>query len=176
MRRQRGPDRAARRQGIGPSATIRGRPQEVDARTIENTELARAREEARRDADRYQGVGGLAATALVDLLMLMTAAIVAIFVWFGDGLGDKFGFASGVFGLLSGLITYVVAEVCGAGLSSGPLAEAIERTWSNGTASCPPSMTMCWPVICSRPSTATTARAMSSGRARRARARPEQPR
>jgi hypothetical protein len=82
----------------------------------------RAREDALRDAARYRRVGRQATTVLVGLLVLMTvAAVAAIFVWFGTGLGDKFGFASGVFGLMSGLISYVVAKARGAGLPPWPL-------------------------------------------------------
>ena len=111
----------ARRQGIGPGAAIRGRPREVDARIVENTELVRAREDALRDAARYRHVGRQATTVLVGMLILITvAAVVAIFVSFGHGLGDKFGFASGVFGLLSGLIGYVVAKARAAGLPPWP--------------------------------------------------------
>jgi hypothetical protein len=114
----------ARRQGIGPSVAIRARPREVDARTIENTELVRERENAVRAAARYQRVGRQATTVLVGLLVLLTVATVAaILVWFGTGIGDKFGLASGVFGLLSGLISYVVAKARGAGLSPWPLPE-----------------------------------------------------
>jgi hypothetical protein len=111
----------ARRQGIGPTVAIRGRPREVDARTIENTELVRERENALRDAARYRHVGRQATTTLVGLLILMTvAAMAAIFVWFGDGIGEKFGFASGVFGLMSALIGYVVSKARAAGLPPWP--------------------------------------------------------
>jgi hypothetical protein len=111
----------AQQQGVGPSAAIRGRPRELDIRTIENTELVRARDTALRKADEAHRVGRLATTALVGILILVTvAAVVAIFIWFGEGLGEKFGFASGVFGLLSGFITYVVAKARGAGLPPWP--------------------------------------------------------
>ena len=56
---------------------------------------------------------------LVGLLILLTvAAVAAIFIWFGDDIGGKFGFASGVFGVMSTLITYVIAKARAAGLSA----------------------------------------------------------
>lgn len=111
----------ARKQGIGPTVGIRGRPRELDARTIENTELVRMREDAVRDAERYRRVGRQAATALVSLLILITvAALAMIFVWYGSTLGDKFGVASAVFGAMSGLIGYVVAKARSAGLPPWP--------------------------------------------------------
>jgi hypothetical protein len=111
----------ARRQGVGPTAAIRGRARQVDVRTIENTELVRDREEALRDAARYRRVGRQATTALVGVLILLTvAAVTAIFVSFGDDIGGKFGFASGVFGLMSSLIGYVVAKARAAGLPPWP--------------------------------------------------------
>lgn len=107
----------SRRQGIGPTAAIRGRSRAVEARTVENTELVREREEAVREAARSRRVGRQAVTALVGLLIALTAAAVAaIFIWFGDDISGKFGFASGVFGLMSGLIAYVVRKAHGAGL------------------------------------------------------------
>jgi hypothetical protein len=111
----------ARRQGIGPTVGIRGRPRELDARTIEDTELVRMREDAVRDAERYRRVGRQAATALVGLLILITvAALVTIFVGYGGALGDKFGVASAVFGAMSGLIGYVAARARRAGLLPWP--------------------------------------------------------
>ena len=111
----------ARRQGIGPTIGVRGRPRELDARTIENTELVRKREEAVRDSERYRHVGRQATTLLVALLILMTvAAVAAIFVWSDGGLGNKFGFASGVLSLMSGVVGYVVAKAREAGLPPWP--------------------------------------------------------
>jgi hypothetical protein len=111
----------ARRQGIGPSAAVRAAPRELDARTIENTELVRGREDALRDADSYRRVGRQATTVLVWTLILLTvAAVVAIFIWFHQGIDAKFGFASGVFGLMSTLIGYVVAKARAAGLPPWP--------------------------------------------------------
>ena len=111
----------ARRQGIGPTVGIRSRPRELDARTIENTELVRMREDAMRDAERYRLVGRQAVTALVGLLILITvAALVTIFAWYGGALGDKFGVASAVFGAMSGLIGYVVAKARSARLPPWP--------------------------------------------------------
>jgi len=113
----------ARRQGIGPGVAIHRPPREVDARTIENTELVRARQDAEQKAARYRHVGRQATTVLVGALILITAAmVVAIFIWFRGGLGEKFGFASGVFGLMSGLIGYVVAKARAAGLPPWPSA------------------------------------------------------
>jgi hypothetical protein len=107
----------ARRQGIGPTVGSRGRPRELDARTVENTELVRIREDAVRDAERYRRVGRQAVTALVGLLILITvAALLSIFVWYRGGVGDKVAIASAVFGAMSGLIGYVVAKARGAGL------------------------------------------------------------
>jgi hypothetical protein len=106
-----------RRQGIGPTTAVRGRPREVDARTIENTELARQREEALQDTERYRRVGRQATTALVAGLMLLTlAAVIAIFVWFPGDIGKQFGFAAGVFGVMSVLIRYLIARFKRAGL------------------------------------------------------------
>ena len=111
----------AHRQGVGPSAAIRGRPREVDARTVENTELVREREEAVREAARSRRVGRQATTALVGVLISLTvAAVAAIFIWFGDDIGEKFGFASGVLGLMSTLITYVVTKARAAGVAPWP--------------------------------------------------------
>lgn len=112
----------ARRQGIGPTAAIRASTREVDARTVENTELVREREEAAREAARYRSVGRQATTALVGLLITMTAAAVAaIFIWFDEELNTRFGFASGVFGLMSTLITFVVSKARAAEVPPWPL-------------------------------------------------------
>jgi len=117
----------ARRQGIGPSVGVREHPRELDARTVENTELVRQREEAVRDRDRYRRVGRLATTALAGMLILITvAAVVAIFVWTGGDLGARFGFATGVFALMSSLITYVVAKARAAGLPPWPSSSSQE--------------------------------------------------
>ena len=48
------------------------------------------------------------------------AAVVAIFVWFDADLGGKFGFASGVFAVMSPLIGYVLTKAHGAGLPPWP--------------------------------------------------------
>jgi hypothetical protein len=111
----------ARRQGIGPTVAIGGRTRQLDAQTIENTELVRGREDALREADRYRRVGRQATTALIGLLILtMGVTVAAIFVWWGKGLGDKFAIASAVFGPMSALIGYAVAKARGAGLPPWP--------------------------------------------------------
>jgi hypothetical protein len=110
-----------RRQGVGPTVRTRGRPSGLDARTIENTELVRKREDAARAAERYQRVGRQATTLLVGLLVLITAAaVVVVFVWTGGGLGEKVGVATGVLGLMSGLIGYIVAKARDAGIPPWP--------------------------------------------------------
>lgn len=111
----------ARRQGVGPTVSVWTGPREAEALMVENTELVQQRESAVRDAARYQRVGRRATTVLVAVLILLTAAIVAaIFIWSGGALGDKFGFASGVFALMSGFIGWVVAKARSAGLPPWP--------------------------------------------------------
>jgi hypothetical protein len=111
----------ARRQGIGPTVAIGRDQRQLDAQTIENTELVRAREEALRDAARYRRVGRLATTVLTGLLIVTTAAaIAAIFLWVGKGFGEKIGLASAVLGPMSALIGFVIAKARGAGLPPWP--------------------------------------------------------
>ena len=112
----------ARSQGIGPTVGYGRRQRQLDAQTIENTELVRAREEALREAARYRRVGRLATTVLVGLLFMSTAgAIAASFLWIGDKLGDKIGIAATVLGPMSALTGYVVAKARSAGLPPWPL-------------------------------------------------------
>ena len=112
----------ARSQGIGPTVGYGRRQRQLDAQTIENTELVRAREEALREAARYRRVGRLATTVLVGLLFVSTAgAIAASFLWIGDKLGDKIGIAATVLGPMSALTGYVVAKARSAGLPPWPL-------------------------------------------------------
>jgi len=112
----------ARRQGIGPNAAIRGRPREVDARTVENTELVRERETATRQADEALRVGRWVTTTFAGILVLvMLLAIVAIGIWVEGDLQKKFSFALAVFGLMSGFIGYVSKKANDAGVPPWPL-------------------------------------------------------
>lgn len=112
----------ARRQGIGPSAAVRGSPREVDARTVENTELVRDRETAVREAGEARRIGRQATTVLTGILVIVTGLIIfAIAVWGPGDLPGKFGFASGVFGLMSTFIGYFAKKATDAGVPPWPL-------------------------------------------------------
>ena len=111
----------ARGQGIAPNVAIRGRSREVDVRTVENTELVKDRETALRKAEESRKAGRLATSALVGILVLLTLfAIGAIAVWSEGDPGAKFGFAAGVFGLMSTLIGFVTKKARDAGIPPWP--------------------------------------------------------
>jgi hypothetical protein len=112
----------ARRQGIAPSAQVRGRPREVDARTVENTELVKDRETAVREADEARQAGRQATTALAGILVLVTVlAMVAIATWVEGDFPTKFGSGFTVFTALSGLIGYITKKASDAGVPPWPL-------------------------------------------------------
>lgn len=107
----------ARKQGIGPRAAVRGRAREVDARTIENTELVLQRDDALNEAEERRRAGRQAVLALVALLALVTVLAVGAVVAFSGGTaGARFGFAVGVFSLMSGFIEAIRRRARGAGL------------------------------------------------------------
>jgi hypothetical protein len=111
----------ARKQGIAPNAAIRGRPREVDARTVEGTELVKKAEDARREAEEFRQVGRVATTILLGFLVLLTAvAIVAVFVRLDGSVDKKIGFALSIFGFLSGIVGYVLARAKKAKLPPWP--------------------------------------------------------
>ena len=106
-----------RQQGIGPNAAVRGRPRETDARTVQTTELIKERETAERDADAARKAGRLAVTALVGIIVLVMVVTIGWIVgWFDAAANTKFGFATGVFALLSGFITYILRKAREAGI------------------------------------------------------------
>jgi hypothetical protein len=108
-------------QGIGPAASVSGRPRELDARTIETTELVRMRDEAVRNAKRFEKAGKQATTLVFGLLVLVTiAAVAAVFLVGDGGFGDRVGLASTLFALLSGLTTFFVTRARKAGLPPWP--------------------------------------------------------
>jgi len=108
----------ARKQGIGPSAAVRGRPRETDARTVETTELIKARETAERDADAARKAGRLAVAALVFIVVaVMVAAVVWIVGWYKSGADTKFGFATGVIAFLAGIVGYLLRRAQKAGIA-----------------------------------------------------------
>lgn len=111
----------SRRQGIGPGPVTHGRPRELDARTIQNTELVRSRDKAVHDAELFQRRGRQATTLVLCALVALTvAAIVAVFVFDRGSFGDEFGLASGIFAVLSGLTGFFVAKARAAGLPPWP--------------------------------------------------------
>jgi hypothetical protein len=112
----------ARRQGIAPTVAAPDSPREVDVRTIVNTELVKDRRDALQQAEKARQAGGLATSVLVGLLVLiMVVAIGAIIGWAPGNPGAKFGFATGVLGLMSGLIRFVRKKAREAGLPLWPL-------------------------------------------------------
>jgi hypothetical protein len=107
----------ARQQGIGPKADIRGRSRQVDARTVENTELVKERETAVRAAEERRRAGQLAVTALIGLLALLGAvAIGSVVIWFEGDVGAKFGFATGILALMTTVIGFVTKRARDAGI------------------------------------------------------------
>jgi hypothetical protein len=112
----------ARRQGIAPHAEVRGRPREVDARTVESTELVKQRETALREADEARRAGRQATTAFAGILVAVTVlAILAIAIWGAGDVAAKFGFATGVFALMSSFIGYVAKKAHDAGVPPWPI-------------------------------------------------------
>ncbi len=108
----------AAQQGIGPPAAIRGyRPRTDAVEAVANTELVRSREEAQRDAARFELVGRQATTALVGLLIvLIIGALVGILLFLHGAFLDRVKFALTIFGVLSGFTLYVLRKARAAGL------------------------------------------------------------
>jgi hypothetical protein len=112
----------ARRQGIGPTTATRPRPVELDARTVETTELLRQRDEALRTAEKYQSAGRQATTLLTAVLVLVAvAAVTAVFVWAGGDLSDQVGIASAILTPLAALIAAMVAKARRSGVPPWPI-------------------------------------------------------
>jgi hypothetical protein len=112
----------ARKQGITPTVAVPDRPREVDVRSIVNTELVKDRQDALQQAEKARTAGRLATTALAGLLVLITLAAIGVIIGMAGGNpGAKFGFATGVFGLMSSLIGFVTKKARDAGIPPWPL-------------------------------------------------------